>query len=47
VHYLQVRFLGYQVEHLRTDDAEGMAVGYQTWYRDEYVKTGRAPACPD
>lgn len=47
VHYLQVRFLGYQIEDLRSDDAEGTAVSYQTWYRDEYVKTGRAPACPD
>jgi hypothetical protein len=46
-HYIQVRFLGYTVEHLRNDDAEAMAVEYQTWYRDEYVKTGRAPACPD
>lgn len=45
-HYLQVRFLGYSIEHLRTDDAEGMAVMYQTWYRDEYVNTGRTPACP-
>ena len=46
VHYLQVRFLGYSIEHLRMDDAEGMAVEYQTWYREEYADTGRAPACP-
>lgn len=46
VHYLQVRFLGYEIEHLRSDDAEGMAVGYQTWYREEFVNTGRTARCP-
>lgn len=45
-HYLQVTYLNYSVANLATDDAEFMAVEYQSRYRDAYVRTGRAPVCP-
>lgn len=46
VHYLQVVYLGYTVLDLGTDDAENMAVEYQTNFRDRYIKGGEAPPCP-
>jgi hypothetical protein len=47
VHHIQVAYLGYTLEDLQNDDsAEGMAVQYQTWFRDEYVKGGKPLACP-
>lgn len=47
VHHIQVAYLGYTLEHLQGDDsAEGMAVQYQTWFREEYVAGGKTPACP-
>lgn len=46
VHYLQVTYLGYSVADLATDDAENMAIEYQSSFRDRYVKSGEAPPCP-
>lgn len=46
-HYLQVRYLGYTVAELASDDAEMMAVEYQSWYRETHGREGRPPApCP-
>lgn len=47
VHYLQVRYLGYSVADLASDDAEGMAISYQTMYREFFVIGGNKPPCPD
>lgn len=46
VHYLQVRYLGYSVAHLATDDAESMAISYQTLFREFFVIGGKTPPCP-
>lgn len=46
VHYLQVKYLGYSVADLATDDAEHMAVAYQTSFRDRYIIGGEAAPCP-
>lgn len=45
-HYLQVRYLGYTVAQLGTDDAEMMAQDYQSWYREEHARPGRPAPCP-
>lgn len=46
VHYLQVTYLGYTVADLGTEDAEAMAIGYQTSYRERYIVGGESPPCP-
>jgi len=46
VHYLQVKYLGYSAADLGTDDAEGMAINYQTSFRERYVLGGEDPPCP-
>lgn len=46
VHFLQVKFLGYSVADLATDDAESMAVAYQTSFRERYVIGGEPVPCP-
>ncbi|MBI5246459.1 MAG: hypothetical protein HY923_04710 [Elusimicrobia bacterium] len=47
VHHIQVKYLGYGLEDLSGDDsAEGMAVQYQTWFREEFIKGGKPLPCP-
>lgn len=46
VHYLQVKYLGYSVADLATDDAETMAISYQTSFRERYIIGGETPPCP-